>query len=60
MTAGTRSKQFPSLYPGGIPIGQVTTLSQSDTSYFKQIQVQPYVDFSGLDSVIALIPKHKR
>jgi len=60
VTAGTRSKQFPSLYPGGIPIGQVTTLSQSDTSYFKQIQVQPYVDFSGLDSVIALIPKHKR
>jgi rod shape-determining protein MreC len=57
VTAGTRSKQYPSLYPGGIPIGQVTTVGQSDTSYFKQIQVQPYVDFSGLDSVIALVPK---
>jgi hypothetical protein len=35
----------------------VTTVGQTDTSYFKQIQVQPYVDFSGLDSVIALVPK---
>jgi rod shape-determining protein MreC len=59
VTAGTRTKQYPSLYPGGIPIGQVTTVGQSDTSYFKQIQVQPYVDFSGLDSVIALVPKRK-
>jgi rod shape-determining protein MreC len=59
VTAGTRSKQYPSLYPGGIPIGQVTTVGQSDTSTFKQIQVQPYVDFSGLDSVIALVPKRK-
>jgi rod shape-determining protein MreC len=60
VTAGTRSKQYPSLYPGGIPIGQVTTVGQSDTSFFKQIQVQPYVDFSNLDSVIALVPKRKR
>jgi len=60
VTAGTRSKQYPSLYPGGIPIGQVTTVGQSDTAFFKQIQIQPYVDFSVLDSVIALVPKRKR
>ncbi len=60
VTAGTRSKQYPSLYPGGIPIGQVTTVGESDTSSFKQIQVQPYADFSNLNSVIALIPKRKK
>ncbi len=60
VTAGTRSKQYPSLFPGGIPIGQVTTVGQTDTAFFKQIQIQPYVDFSALDSVIALVPKRKR
>jgi rod shape-determining protein MreC len=55
ITAGTRSKQYPSLYPGGIMIGQVLAVGQTDTAYYKQIQVQPFVDFGGLDSVTALV-----
>jgi rod shape-determining protein MreC len=55
VTAGTRSKQFPSLFPADIPIGVVTNVGQSDTAPYKQIQIQPYVDFSSLDSVTALI-----
>jgi rod shape-determining protein MreC len=55
VTAGTRSKQYPSLFPAGIQIGIVTSVGQSDTAPFKQIQIQPFVDFSSLDAVTALI-----
>jgi len=59
VTAGTQSKQYPSLFPGGIPIGVVTSVGQSDTALYKQIQIAPYVDFAALDAVTALIT-HKR
>jgi len=57
VTAGTRSKQYPSLYPRGIPIGYVVSVGQTDTAPYKSIQIQPYVDFGSLDSVIALVTK---
>jgi len=61
VTSGTLSKQYPSLFPQGIPIGQAFSVGQSDTSVYKQIQIQPYVDFNHLDSVTALIArKHVR
>jgi len=59
VTAGTRSKQYPSLFPADIPIGWVTSVGQSDTAPYKQIQIQPYVDFSSLDAVTALITNKK-
>jgi rod shape-determining protein MreC len=59
VTAGTRSKQFPSLFPRGIAIGTVSSVGQSDTAPYKQIQIDPFVDFSSLDAVTALIT-HKR
>jgi cell shape-determining protein MreC len=55
VTAGTQSKRYPSLFPGGIQIGVVTSVGQSDTALYKQIQISPFVDFSGLDAVTALI-----
>ena len=55
VTAGTRSRQYPSLFPANILIGVVTSVGQSDTSSYKQIQIDPYVDFSSLDAVTALI-----
>jgi rod shape-determining protein MreC len=61
VTSGTLLKQYPSLFPQGIPIGQVFSVGQSDTSVYKQIQIQPYVEFNQLDSVTALIArKHVR
>ena len=59
ITAGTRSKQFPSLFPRGIPIGQVVSVGQTDTAPYKSIQIQPYVNFGSLDSVIALVTKKR-
>lgn len=59
VTAGTRSKQYPSLFPPDIPIGYVVNVGQSDTALYKQIQIQPFVDFSSLDAVTALITKKR-
>jgi rod shape-determining protein MreC len=59
LTSGTRSAQYPSLFPAGILIGVVTSVGQSDTALYKQIQIDPYVDFSALDAVTALIT-HKQ
>jgi rod shape-determining protein MreC len=57
LTAGSRSKQFPSLFPRGIPIGTVTSVGRTDTSPFTHVQVEPFVDFGSLDSVIVLVSK---
>jgi rod shape-determining protein MreC len=57
VTAGRRSARFPSLYPRNVPIGRVTSVGQTDTDLFKQIQVEPFVDFGSLDSVAVLVSR---
>ncbi len=56
VTAGWRAGSLSSLYPKGIPIGKVTSVGQTDTDLFQQVQVDPYVDFGALDAVIVLVP----
>jgi rod shape-determining protein MreC len=61
VTAGTLGNgRLRSLYPKGIPIGIVTSVGQSDADQYKQIQVDPYVDFSSLDAVAVLVSKKPR
>jgi rod shape-determining protein MreC len=57
VTDGTHSKQFPSLYPYGIPIGRVSSVGATDTAVYLQVQVQPYANLGSLDSVAVLLPK---
>jgi rod shape-determining protein MreC len=57
VTAGSQSGELPSFYPKGIRIGKVTYVSQTDTDFFKSVQIEPFVDFDTLDSVIVLAPK---
>jgi rod shape-determining protein MreC len=56
-TSGKRYLKLPSLYPRNIGVGKVTSVTQHDTDLYPTIQVEPFVDFSSLDSVIVLIPK---
>jgi rod shape-determining protein MreC len=57
VTAGWRSGDLSSLYPRGIPLCRVTQVGQSDTDLYKQIQCEPFVDFSTLEAVIVLVRK---
>jgi rod shape-determining protein MreC len=59
VTAGSRSKQFPSFFPRGIAIGTVTSVGRTDTSLFTHVQIQPFVDFGSFDSVIVLVSKRR-
>ncbi len=57
VTSGRRFGLLPSIYPRNIPIGVVTSVGQTDIDVHQQIQVQPFVDFSSLDSVLVLVRK---
>ena len=59
MTAGSAPGPLQSLFPRNIPIGYVSSVSQTDTDIYQNVQVQPYVDLSSLESVLILIPKKR-
>ena len=60
VTAGWRASGLSSLYPKGIPIGKVTSVGQTDTDLFQQVQIDPFVDFGSLDAVLVLVPTERR
>jgi rod shape-determining protein MreC len=60
VTAGWRVGPLTSIYPKGVPVGVVTSVSQSDVDVYKQIEVEPNVDFSSLQSVIVLVSTKPR
>jgi rod shape-determining protein MreC len=60
VTDGTHNARYPDLYPYGIPIGRVSSVSATDTSTFLQVQVQPFANLGSLDAVAVLVPKKSR
>ncbi|HEX4521340.1 MAG TPA: rod shape-determining protein MreC [Gaiellaceae bacterium] len=57
ITAGSQQdSKLLSIFPRNIPIGYVSGVGRSDTDIYTEIQVQPFVDFSSLESVLVLIP----
>ena len=59
ITAGSAPGPLQSLFPRNIPIGYVSSVSQTDTDIYQNIQVQPFVDLSSLESVLVLVPKQR-
>jgi rod shape-determining protein MreC len=60
ITSGWRADGLSSLYPRGIPIGEVTSVGRTSNDLYLQVQIRPYVDTSSLHSVIVLIEKQRR
>jgi rod shape-determining protein MreC len=60
VTAGSRFGKYESLYPRGIQIGIVTSVSQRDVDLYKVIQISPLVALDSLDEVIVLVEKPGR
>ena len=59
VTAGWSAGALSSLYPKGIPIGKVTSVGQTDTDLYQQVQIDPFVDFGALDAVLVLVPDER-
>ncbi|HEY2766791.1 MAG TPA: rod shape-determining protein MreC [Solirubrobacteraceae bacterium] len=52
VTSGTISSQDPSIFPRGIPIGQVTSVQEEGP--YKAVNVHPLADLHGLETVQVL------
>jgi rod shape-determining protein MreC len=58
VTAGFKAGPLQSLYPPGIPIGQISSASESDLLNDGQVKVDPAVDLRHLDAVQILTKPH--
>jgi len=58
VTSGTLSSRLESVFPPGIPIGQVTKVSDSELT--KSVSVRPFVTVRRLDYVQILVPPARR
>jgi rod shape-determining protein MreC len=58
VTAGFKSGPLDSLYPPGIPIGQVSSASQNDLLNNGQVEVDPAADLRHVDPVQILTRPH--
>jgi rod shape-determining protein MreC len=54
VTAGWRTSEFASLYPAGLPIGEVTQASIVEQEASQQVHLRPYADLANLDLVQVL------
>ena len=51
VTSGFRSGRLESLYPRGVPIGTVKSVSPNEIETYQRVHVQPYADFHRIDYV---------
>lgn len=60
LTSGftTPGQHLRSHFPRGLPIGRVSSVSNTDTDLFKQIQVTPEADLTSFSTVLVLLPRH--
>jgi rod shape-determining protein MreC len=54
VTAGWRASEVASLYPAGLPIGEVTEASIVEQEASQQVHLRPYADLANLDFVQVL------
>jgi rod shape-determining protein MreC len=54
ITSGWRSSHLESLFPRGIPIGQVTHVDSNERELYQRVHLRPYSDLRDLDFVEVL------
>jgi rod shape-determining protein MreC len=54
VTSGFRSGRLESLYPRGIPIGTVSSVSPNEIETYQRVHVKPFADFLRMDYVQVL------
>jgi rod shape-determining protein MreC len=54
VTSGSTSSRLESLFPRGIPIGEVTDVDSDEIELFERVHVKPFADVRGMDFVQVL------
>lgn len=54
VTSGFASRRFRSLFPRGIPIGEVTEVEPEEVEQFQRVHVEPFADLRAVDFVRVL------
>ena len=54
VTAGSRSSRLESLFPPGIPIGEVTKVDDREVDVFQRVHIRPFARLRGLEYVQVL------
>ena len=60
VTSGFSSGDLTSIFPRGIPIGQVTKVKSDELELYRQVEVKPFADFRRIDYVQVLLTKEKQ
>ena len=56
VTSGWRSSRLESIFPRGIPIGEVVRVDASERELYQRVHLRPYADLRDLDVVEVLVP----
>jgi len=59
VTSGWRAQGLASLFPPGLPIGEVTSASIVEQEASQQVHLRPYTDIANLD-LVQVLTGHKR
>jgi rod shape-determining protein MreC len=54
VTAGSRSRRYESLFPPGIPVGEVTKVDPAELDVYQRVHVRPFAQLRRLDVVQVL------
>jgi rod shape-determining protein MreC len=54
VTSGFKASRVESLYPRGIPIGEVTKVDLDEVELYQRVHIRPFADFRRLDIVQVL------
>jgi cell shape-determining protein MreC len=54
ITSGWRASHLESLFPRGIPIGQVTHVDSNERELYQRVHLHPFADLRNLDVVEVL------
>lgn len=57
VTSGSTSARFESLFPRGIPIGEVIRIEPDEEQLYQRVHIEPYADLHKLDFVQVLTAK---
>lgn len=57
VTAGSATGRLQSIYPRGIPIGEISRVEQGELDLYRMVHIRPFADFRRMDILTVLTGK---